>query len=409
MSIRSPGFGYRLLSLLLLPVWLLQALWHGHRHGLGSYFRLRWRGSKSASRHPQVWIHASSVGEIEAVSPLVRALRDHGEPILLTSFTATGYQAISRNFSAGIQQGIIPIDFIWNCQQFFHQQPIKLCLLMETELWPELLYQAARRGITIIQINARLSHKSLGAPFFVRFILQQTLGYISLHLTRNESDRNHLIQLGVNLENIKIVGNLKSSIDTLSTYPRLIEPEYLLLASSHDGEEKMLLSHRSDAAKKLLFVIAPRHPNRSKAIQQQLSQLGVNFATRSLAQLISPQTEVYLADTLGELRALMSHARIVIMGGSFDQTGGHNLIEPAALACPIITGPSDENIRQDITLLGKGSGIIQVADVETCWQTVEQLLHNPDAAATLGMQAQQAVQTQANTLDSYLDEIKAYL
>jgi len=409
MSIRPPGFGYRLLSLLLLPVWLLQALWHGHRHGLGSYFRLRCWGSKNLSSHPQIWIHASSVGEIEAVSPLVRALHDRGEPVLLTSFTATGYQSIGRNFTGAIRPGIIPIDFIWNCRRFFHQQPIRLCLLMETELWPELLYQAARRGIPIVQVNARLSHKSLGASFPVRSVLQQTLGYISLHLARNKRDRDHLIQLGVDSENIKIIGNLKSSIDISPAYPDLIGREYLLLASSHEDEEMMLLSHRPGGDGKLLVVIAPRHPQRRKAIQQQLSQLGVKYSTRSLGQVIDSQTEVYLADTLGELKALMTHARIVIMGGSFDQTGGHNLIEPAALACAIITGASDDNIREDIKLLGKDRGIIQVPDMDACWQAVEHLLNNPDVATRLGVQAQQAVLAQSSILDAYLNEIEPWL
>ncbi len=409
MSIRSPGFGYRLLSLLLLPVWALQALWHGHAHGLGSYFRLRFRGDESASSDAQVWIHASSVGEMEAISPLVRALSDRGESILLTSFTATGYQSIGRNFSEGIQAGIIPVDFIWNCNRFFDRQPIKLCLLMETELWPELLYQASRRGISIIQVNARLSHKSLGAPFFVRSILRGTLTYVSHHLTRNESDRDDLMQLGVDSQKIKIIGNLKSSSNTLMSYPKLIEADYLLLASSHEGEEIMLLSHRPDTSKKLLIVIAPRHPKRSKSIQQQLSKLAISYATRSLAQDIDSQTEVYLADTLGELRALMEHARVVIMGGSFDHTGGHNLIEPAALACAIITGPSDDNIREDIKLLGQDKGIIQVADMDACWQVIDHLLDNPDAATRLGTAAQQVVQTQSGMLDSYLDEIKPWL
>jgi 3-deoxy-D-manno-octulosonic-acid transferase len=340
---------------------------------------------------------------------LVRALHDRGEPVLLTSFTATGYQSIGRNFTGAIRPGIIPIDFIWNCRRFFHQQPIRLCLLMETELWPELLYQAARRGIPIVQVNARLSHKSLGASSPVRSILQQALGYISLHLVRNERDRDHLIQLGVDSENIKIIGNLKSSIDVSPTYPDLIGREYLLLASSHEDEEMMLLSHRPSGDGKLLIVIAPRHPQRRKTIQQQLSQLGVKYSTRSLGQVIDSQTEVYLADTLGELKALMTHARIVIMGGSFDQTGGHNLIEPAALACAIITGPSDDNIREDIKLLGKARGIIQVPDMDACWQAVEHLLNNPDVATRLGVQAQQAVLAQSGILDAYLNEIEPWL
>ena len=138
-----------------------------------------------------------------------------------------------------------------------------------------------------------------------------------------------------------------------------------------------------------------------------MSQLGLRHATRSQSQPIDAQTQVYLADTLGELKALIAHARIVIMGGSFDNTGGHNLIEPAALARPIITGPSDDNIREDIKLLG--DAIIQVADVEACWQSVEHLLSNPEQAVTLGLQAREAVAKQSHILDTYLAEIKSFL
>jgi len=407
MSYVPPGPGYRLLSVLLLPIWLLQALWHGKTQGLKCYFRLRFRGEKDKAKSAQTWVHASSVGEIEAVTPLVRALIDSGESILLTSFTATGYKSIKRNFNDSVEAAIIPVDFVWTCKRFLRRHQLKLCLLMETELWPEMLYQCARRGIPIVQINARLSQKSLQAPAFVRALLRRSMSYISLHLTRNDSDRNRLIELGADPLKIRIIGNLKSSTDLLSSYPNLIDREYLLIASSHEGEETMLLSQRSALTEKLLIVIAPRHPARSSTIQQQLSQLGLNYATRSRSQPIDAQTQVYLADTLGELKALMAHARIVIMGGSFDNTGGHNLIEPAALARTIITGPSDDNIREDIKLLG--DAIIQVADVEACWQSVEHLLSNPEQATALGLQAREAVAKQSHVLDNYLTEISPYL
>ena len=407
MSYASPGPGYRLLSALLLPIWLLQALWHGKTQGLKCYSRLRFRGEKDKAKTAQTWVHASSVGEIEAVTPLVRELIDGGEPILLTSFTATGYKSIKRNFNDSVEAAIIPVDFAWTCKRFLRQHQVKLCLLMETELWPELLYQSARRGIPIVQINARLSQKSLQAPAFVRSLLRRSISYISLHLTRNDSDRSCLIQLGADPLKIRIIGNLKSSTDLLSSYPNLIDREYLLIASSHEGEETMLLSHRSALTEKLLIVIAPRHPVRSNTIQQQLTQLGLNYATRSQSEPIGAQTQVYLADTLGELKALIAHARIVIMGGSFNNTGGHNLIEPAALARPIITGPSDDNIREDIKLLG--DAIIQVPDVEACWQSVEHLRGNPEQATTLGLQAREAVAKQSHILDNYLAEIKRYL
>ncbi len=409
MTLQSPGVVYRLISFLFLPLWLVHAIWHGHKQNMACYLRSRLWGNENRSKKPHVWVHAASVGEAEAITPLVRALCNRGETILFTSFTATGYRTIRRNFGDSVEPGIIPIDFSWFCARFLLQHNIKLCLLMETELWPELLYQTARRGIPIVQVNARLSRKTLKSPRLIHSLLHRTMSYISLHLTRNDNDRENLMKFGAPQQKIKIVGNLKSAIDLSPNYPRIIERDYLLLASSHDNEESLLLSHRPASVEKLLIVIAPRHPTRSKALQQQLSRLGINFSTRSLSQSITPQTEVYLADTLGELKALMAHALIVVMGGSFDQTGGHNLIEPAALGCAIITGPSDANIREDIALLGDGVGIFQVRDMAECWEKAEYLLANPDRTREPGLQAQIAVKRRTHILDDYLAEIRPYL
>ncbi|MFV2031925.1 MAG: 3-deoxy-D-manno-octulosonic acid transferase [Gammaproteobacteria bacterium] len=408
MSAQSPGSGYRLLSLLLLPLWLIHALRQARAQNLGCYFPLRFLGTRSQSKESSIWVHAASVGEVEAISPLVKALRDQGESVLFTAFTASGYKTIRRNFADSIETGIVPVDFIWFCRRFFRQHRIKLCLLMETELWPELLFQATRNGLPIIRVNARLSRKSIEAPIFIRYLIRRTLDTISLHLIRNESDREALIQFGVSPKDIKIAGNLKSRIGEPAGTPRLIEPEYLLLASSREGEESTMLSQRPAGSEKLLIVIAPRHPARSDSVQQDLRELGVNYAVRSRSQAVSAQTEVYLADTLGELKALMAHARIVVMGGSFDQSGGHNIIEPATLACPIITGPSDSNIREDIALLGDGSGIFQVRDMAECWEKITQLLENPEQAKALGEHARQVVSNQPDVLDRYLAEIKPF-
>ena len=409
MTLSSPGFSYRLISFLLLPLWLIHALWHGYKQDMASYLRFRVWGKHKKSKDPLVWVHAASVGEVEAVTPLIRILREQGEGVLFTCFTATGYRTIERNFADQVEAGIIPIDLAWNCRRFVRQHNIKLCLLMETELWPELLYQTARKRIPIIQLNARLSHKTLESPHLIRRLLRHSMSYISLHLTRNKIDRECLMQLGATEEKIKIVGNLKSTTDLSPDNEKLIERDYLLLASSHDNEEKLLLSLVPADFENLLLVIAPRHPKRSKEIRHLLSQLGFNYATRSRSEAITAETQVYLADTLGELKAFMAHAQIVIMGGSFDQTGGHNLIEPAALGCALITGPSDSNIRDDIALLGDGTGIFQVADMAECWNKVTLLLENPDQCKQLGQQALQAVRSQTNVLEAYLTEIKTFL
>lgn len=409
MGPQSPGISYRVLSLLLLPFWLLHALLHGRKFATVDYFRLRSCGSKTNARQGQVWVHASSVGEVESISPLVAGLLDQGETILFTSFTATGYSTIQRNFADRVEASIIPIDFIWHCWRFFRNHAIKCSLVMETELWPELLYQAASKNIPIIQVNARLSNKSLEAPLFVRSQLRRTLAYISLYLTRDESDKTNLISLGALPEDIRVIGNLKSQLSIQVDKPKLIDRPYLLLASSHADEEFLLLQHRPEKYHQLLIVIAPRHPQRSEEIQQQLDQLKVKYSVRSLSQPVTEDTEVYLADTLGELKQWMAYAQVVIMGGSFDQTGGHNLIEPANLGCAIITGPSDSNIHRDIELLLSNQAVFQAIDFSDCWKKVDDLLNDPVQAIRMGKKARQVILNQPDIVKAYLSEIMPYL
>ncbi|NNE63920.1 MAG: hypothetical protein HKN34_07555 [Gammaproteobacteria bacterium] len=366
--------------------------------------RRRLLGGASKTEKPAIWIHASSVGEVSAVIPLVRALIDAGESIFFTAFTASGLQTIHNNFGERIQSTVIPVDFLPCCRAFIRHHRFKLCLLMETELWPELLYQAAKHKIPVIQINARLSQKSTDAPIFVRYLLRRALANIQYHLARNELDKQKLIGLGALDDKIKVIGNLKSGIDADQNYANLINRNYLLLASTHEGEETLFLDHRKSL--NTLIVIAPRHPKRSEAIQKYLSAKSINHAVRSNDEAITADTEVYLADTLGELKALMAHAELVIMGGSFDQTGGHNLIEPASLGCAIITGPSDINIVNDIRLLG--DGVIQVEDIRECWDQIKYLLDNPAEAQNLGAKARKIILDQDDILGAYLREIKQF-
>ena len=405
MNAESPGIAYRVFSLLLFPLWLIHAFFHGRSYHQTDYLRQRILGCGSKSEKSTIWIHASSVGEVSALTPLVRALTDDGENIFFTSFTASGLQTIRKNFNHRIESTVIPIDFPPCCRGFVRRHRFKLCLLMETELWPELLYQTAKNNIPVVQINARLSRKTTDAPIFVRYLLRRALTNIQFHLARNELDKQLLIGLGAQNDKIKVIGNLKSGVNTDQGYSNLINRDYLLLASTHEGEEALFLDHRKSL--KTLIVIAPRHPQRSETIQKYLSAQTINHAVRSNGEAITADTEVYLADTLGELKALMAYAELVIMGGSFDQTGGHNLIEPASLGCAIITGPSDSNIVNDIRLLG--DGVIQVEDMRECWDKIEYLLNNPVAAKTLGEKARKIILNQDDILGTYLREIKRFL
>jgi 3-deoxy-D-manno-octulosonic-acid transferase len=408
ISASSPGSGYRLLSFPLYLLWTLHALSHGFKHGLPGYLRLRMNGGESDDQQ-RVWVHAASVGEVRAITPLVQALMQQGEKILFTSFTATGYQAIQHGFADSVCSGVIPFEHYWHCRGFFRRHRIKLGLVMETELWPELLYQARKQNIRLLLVNARLSHKSLHAGKLVRALLSTTLGYFERILTRDSTDRDALLSMGVSEDRIAIIGNLKSHVEATPRQPRLIERDYLILASSHKGEEQQFLQARPAELKHYLLVLAPRHPDRSAAIQTQIEVLGMNYSVRSKAQAIDQNTEVYLADTLGELKSLMTYARVVIMGGSFDTTGGHNLIEPAALGCAIITGASDSNIVEDIKMLGPNHGVLQVASMAACWQAITRLISHPEEALALGREAQSRLVQQPDIIQKYMAAIKPRL
>ena len=403
----SPGLFYRLLALPLYPLWILHAIRHGRRYGLADYLSMRLGGG--AESGCRVWVHASSVGEVHAVTPLVRALQRRGEAVVFTSFTATGFEAIRDRFGDSLVSGVIPFDNCWHCRRFFARHRIETGLIMETELWPELLYQARCAGVDLLLVNARLSQKSLATRGYLRRLLRNTLGYFDLVLTRNARDVEALASLGAQAERIRIVGNLKTQSDAAPVPARPIGRDYLVLASSHDGEELQFLAARPPAGGDCLLVLAPRHPQRSAEIQKQIGELGLSLAVRSKEQAVTPETEVYLADTLGELKAFMAHARLVVMGGSFDDTGGHNLIEPASLGRAIITGPADGNIAEDIALLGRGEGVLQVDGMAACWREIERLLRDPAAADALGREARTRIERQPNIVESYLDEITPYL
>jgi 3-deoxy-D-manno-octulosonic-acid transferase len=408
MTATAPGLAYRLLALSLYLFWLAHARQHGRKHALRRYLKLR-MARDTADHESRIWVHAASVGEVRAVAPLVQALMESGERILFTSFTATGYQAIQREFADSVRIAVIPIDCYWHCRQFYTRHNIKLGVIMETELWPELLYQARRQDIDLLLVNARLSKKSLQSNKFVRGLLTDTLAYFAQILVRGGDDLEAFESLDANLEQVRILGNLKAAPQAPAPSARLVDRDYLLLASSHTGEERDFLAARPAALQSMLMVIAPRHPTRSKSIQADIDSLGMNYAVRSKAQPVTLETEVYLADTLGELGSLMAHARIVIMGGSFDDTGGHNLIEPASIGCAIITGPSDSNISADIEMLGIDQGVLQVKSIDACWSAVTTLLAQPERARALALEAKSRLARQPDILRQYLQVLQTYL
>ena len=417
-KIKSPSFGYRLLSSGLFFVWLLHALLQTLKNRQINYLWQR-LGLSSTDARQYIWIHAASVGEVELVKPLLLALSDT-HLIVLTTFTATGFQHALRIMPDDISVQVLPIDVLPISRAFFRRHRFKLGLIAETELWPESLYQAKKQQIPLIQINARLSEKSLQNPEWIKNILCNTLEYFDAHLTRTETDIEALLSMHVPAHKIQICGNLKFAMTEIInpiTLHKLIDRPYLLFASTRETEELLFapliqsLQQNNEITDPSiqLVVLAPRHPTRAKEIITALKPFNFNLKLRSKGEPVTEDTQIYLADTLGELKQIMAYARLVVMGGSFKNIGGHNILEPAQLGKAIITGPSDENIRPDIALLKQQNAIIQVQDAEELKLQLKQLLTQPERIDELSRNALKVTQQQQSVLKNYLKHIKHWL
>jgi 3-deoxy-D-manno-octulosonic-acid transferase len=393
---------------LLLFFWIAHAIWHGFRYRQFNYVWLR-LGAGSSVSEESIWVHASSVGEVELVKPLVCSLTQQHK-IVLTTFTASGFQHAQRIMPNTVQIRILPIDFVFTSKAFIRRHDFKLALIAETELWPETLFQLKASRTPLIQVNARLSPRSTKTSNWIRTILQSTLAYFDLHLTRTDKDAELFKRMGVEDRKIRIAGNLKyAHADEQPSYQNLINRPYILFASTHPGEEELFAQLSAQLDLDELVVIAPRHPQRAADIVKTLRPLGLQLKQRSLNQAIDENTQLYLADTLGELKALMAHAAVVIMGGSFVNIGGHNILEPARLGRAIITGPSDANIRQDLDLLLQHRAIIQVNNTDELTQHLSALLNDPNKRDSLATNAGKLMATQEHVLDIYLQIIDEFL
>ncbi len=404
----APHFRYRLLSLLLLPFWVVHALIHGLRNHENQYLWQR-LGLVRYSPQDSIWIHASSVGEVTLIEPLVRQLVKQ-TPVTVTTFTASGYQHAQRILPGAVLIRVLPIDFWPLARRFLRGHGFRLGLVAETELWPEILYQASALGLPLLQINARMSKKTLHANQLLKPLIRRTLQYFDAFLTRHESDGANLEAMGVAADHIRLCGNLKQATPEIEpAYPCLIKRPYLLFASTHAPEEENIINLMQTMKWPLLCVIAPRHPQRAAELMAIIQRTGLSVAQRSAGQEINADTHIYLADTLGELRALLQHAELVVMGGSFNTVGGHNVLEATALGKAVITGPADSNINDDIKVLQRHDAIIQVDGYPQLQQQLQRLLEHPDQRAALEENARKATRARADVLTTYLQTIDTYL
>lgn len=362
-----------------------------------------------------VWLHAASVGEVNAALALLDILLERypALTVLITTNTITGAQTVRQKLTghhARIEHRYLPVDFPWSVRRFLATARPRSALIMETELWPNLYRACRERGIGVCLINARLSKKTLNMPVWFRPVLHYCLKQVDAILARGESDARHFIDLGAETSIVKTTGNIKfagAQNTAASDAPGPLPRPYVLAASTHDGEERLLAgAWQSLLTNDTLLVIAPRYPQRRDAIESQLKPFGLKVASRSRGDPVSDDTDVYLVDTLGELQAFMPDATLVFMGGSLVPRGGQNVFEPARLGKAIVTGPHTFTYEAEIQALREAGAIVCVNDVDALTESLKQLLSDPARAKRLGDNARRLCERNAGVAETYAAELE---
>ena len=374
---------YRLLIIILSPVFLGHIIWKAASNKQVRYFCQRLGFNYSNLPEKCLWFHCASVGEVNTLLPLLKTLHIKNGQLnfIITTNTITGGTIVEQQQLNYLHHCYLPFDWSFGVNRFINSiKPVAL-FVVETEIWPNLFRLCHRGGIAIHIINARLSSKTTSAKPWVKSLLSASLSNVSTIAARSEQDARAYKSLGADNSKIKTVGNLKFTTalnlgQASEKNPFSLQRSYVLVASTHDDEELQIYQRWQRLGRDELLIIVPRHPERGPAITKKLGCR--NIAIRSKQQEITDDTEVYLLDTVGELKDYFRNARLVIMGGSFVPVGGHNILEPASYNRAIVTGPFMENFREELALMLDKDAIIQVTSLDELQQQLAMLLDDND-------------------------------
>lgn len=342
-----------------------------------------------------IWVHAVSVGESIAAAPMIRALmrRHPGLPITVTCMTPTGSERIRALFGDQVQHCYLPYDLPWAAARFLDRARPVLGVIMETELWPNHIHQCAKRRIPVALANARLSERS--ARGYARFagLTRPMLEEMSWIAVQTEAEAERFRQLGARPACVSVTGSIKFD---LSIDPQLLaraidlrgqwhaqQRPIWIAASTHAGEDEIVLAAHRQLLEKhpdALLILVPRHPERFGPMFELCQREGFRTQRRSTGELITAHTQVLLGDTMGELLFLYALADVAFVGGSLVPNGGHNLLEPAALGKPVLSGPHLFNFLEIAAQLREVGALREVADAPSLAVAVAALWEEPASA-----------------------------
>jgi len=380
-----------------------------YRQRIGERFGI---GISISSVAPVIWIHAVSVGETQAAIPLVNSLRANypAMQILFTTTTPTGSERVRSVFGDNVIHYYAPYDLPDVVRRFLNQARPRLVIILETELWPNLLYFCRRRAIPVILANARLSIRSFRGYQYIFYLACFTVRQFSTIATQSLHDAQRFQQLGALPKQIRVTGNIKFDLDIPQNIERDAEKLRELLgehrpiwiaASTHKGEEALILNahtlilHRHPSA---LLILVPRHPERFQEVAQLCRNFNFSIHVWSDQTVVPSHCKVYLGNTVGRLLLFYAVADAAFVGGSLVEHGGHNPLEPAALAIPIVFGPHGFNFSEINRLLCTAGGAYEVRNEKILAVTISDWLENPPLRREIGERARQVIESHRGAL-----------
>ena len=417
-------FFYSFLIVLCTPFVLLYFAVRGLRD---SSYLGRWSerfGLNSAlDQRGGIWVHAASVGEFNAASPLIRALlKTYPEiPLTVTTLTPTGSERVKRDLGDKVAHSYIPIDLPGSVSRFLKRLQPRMIIVMETEIWPNLYLQSRRLNIPILMANARLSKRSVERfqrfPGFVGDVLQ-TVAWVG---AQSDADAERLASCGTKLQRIDMTGNLKfdlsvpASLEEQAVALRLRwgqERSVLVAGSTHEADENVVIPAFVELLKSVpdaLLILVPRYPERFTRATQLAKAAGLRTELRSEGEVCSTQAQCFVIDSIGELMNYYACADVAFVGGSFGEQGGHNALEPAALGKPVLLGPNMENAKEIAEQLLQCNAAQRVTNQQDFRQEAEKILSDGILRDSMGQAGRGLVEKNKGALDLTLSAIKKLL
>ncbi len=420
---------YSLILYITVPIVLLRLLWRGRlNHDYWYRWPERFGWFKMPRLKDSIWIHAVSVGEVQAALPLVRELqlRYPGCSIVITTTTPTGSGRVRAEFGDSVFHVYLPYDLPGAVERFLIRIKPKCLLVMETELWPNLFYQSRQRNIPVVVANARLSERSFTGYQRLQKLTQATLGQISLIAAQGESDAQHFVSLGFPPENIHVTGSIKFDLDipesVVKSGKKLRQSfgegsenkqrPVWIAASTHEGEDEKILQAFAVVREKIpdaLLILVPRHPERFSMVATLCERQGFTVVRWSDNKDCDASTQVFVGDAMGELLIFYAASDVAFVGGSLVPTGGHNILEPAALGLPVLTGPHVFNFEEISKAMLKAGALQQVENSEQLAVVVSDLLARSETRQAMGEHGKKLVTENRGSLEKLLKLVQPYI